>query len=88
MSACETAQLYNGHIKTLAPPDKPTGPLRYCAAEFYVFCLTTEYPYLRDHMSLDVVYCDRGEQTCVAVAVPIKFPYHCDDGELSYPCFG
>lgn len=32
-------------------------------------------------MSLDVVYCDSGEQTCVAVAVPIKFPYHCDNGE-------
>lgn len=32
-------------------------------------------------MSLDVVYCDSGEQTCVAVAVPIRFPYHCDNGE-------
>lgn len=34
-------------------------------------------------MQLDVVYCDQGEQTCVAVAVPIAFPRHCDDGELS-----
>ncbi|CAN0318264.1 unnamed protein product, partial [Discosporangium mesarthrocarpum] len=34
-----------------------------------------------DHMSLEVVYCDRGEQTCVAVAVPIVFPYHCDTEE-------
>ncbi|CAM9401883.1 unnamed protein product [Choristocarpus tenellus] len=31
-----------------------------------------------DHMSLDVMYCEQGEQTCVAVAVPIVFPYHCD----------
>ncbi|CAN0066710.1 unnamed protein product, partial [Sphacelaria rigidula] len=30
-------------------------------------------------MSLSVMYCDQGEQTCVAVAVPIQFPYHCDD---------
>eukprot|EP00752_Nemacystus_decipiens_P006389 g5759.t1 len=33
-----------------------------------------------DHMQLDVVYCDQGDQTCVAVAVPIAFPRHCDDG--------
>ncbi|CAM9104279.1 unnamed protein product [Pylaiella littoralis] len=33
-----------------------------------------------DHIQLDVVYCDHGEQTCVAVAVPIAFPHHCDDG--------
>ena len=35
----------------------------------------------RDHMQLDVVYCERNEQTCVAVAVPIMFPYHCQNGE-------
>lgn len=32
-------------------------------------------------MQLEVVYCESRQQTCVAVAVPIKFPYHCDDGE-------
>lgn len=32
-----------------------------------------------DHMQLDVVYCDRNEQTCVAVAVPIMFPYRCQN---------
>lgn len=32
-------------------------------------------------MQLDVVYCDRNEQTCVAVAVPIMFPYRCQNGE-------
>ncbi|CAB1102217.1 unnamed protein product [Ectocarpus sp. CCAP 1310/34] len=34
-----------------------------------------------DHMQLDVVYCDQGERTCVAVAVPVIFPYHCNDAD-------
>lgn len=35
-------------------------------------------------MLLDVIYCERNEQTCVAVAVPITFPYRCQNGETCY----
>jgi hypothetical protein len=31
-----------------------------------------------DEIMLEVVYCDKVQDTCVAVAVPVKFPHHCD----------
>eukprot|EP00611_Tribonema_gayanum_P014124 TRINITY_DN253_c0_g1_i1.p1 TRINITY_DN253_c0_g1~~TRINITY_DN253_c0_g1_i1.p1 ORF type:complete len:302 (-),score=89.97 TRINITY_DN253_c0_g1_i1:690-1490(-) len=31
-----------------------------------------------DFMSIDVVYCNKDDDTCVAVEVPIQFPHHCD----------
>jgi hypothetical protein len=34
-----------------------------------------------DSMSIDVVYCSKENDTCIAVEVPIRFPHHCDTEE-------
>lgn len=62
-------------VMFLPPPVPPAWPSELSMAPW---CIES-----RDHMSLAVIYCDHGEQTCVAVAVPIKFPFHCDDGKYS-----